>query len=156
MTKHCQKIETVTRPLVFLVLLGILSASLEGCAADGNTRPVSPISPSLSRRGERLVSDTLFFGLSTARGPVSEADWNNFLRDIITPRFPDGLTYWPASGQWRGSDNQIVREPSMVLQIIHPDSPQADLAILEIILRYEQQHEQDSVLRVRDVVEVWR
>jgi hypothetical protein len=107
------------------------------------------------RQGVLLISDTLFFGLSTARGPVSEAEWSDFLRDIVTPRFPDGFTYWEANGQWRGADNRLVQERSMVLQIIHPDTFQAESAIQEIIHRYEAQFEQDAVMRLRDVVQVW-
>lgn len=71
------------------------------------------------------------------------------------PRFPDGFTYWEANGQWRGADNRLVQERSMVLQIVHPDTFQAESAIQEIIHRYEQQYEQDSVLRLRDAVQVW-
>lgn len=140
------------RPLPFFLLLGLLFISMTGCATNGNTRPISPL---IGRQGTILISDTLFFGLSTARGPVSEVEWNDFLRDIVTPRFPDGFTYWEANGQWRGADNRLVQERSMVLQIVHPDTPHAEFAIQEIILRYEQQHEQDSVLRVRDTVQVW-
>lgn len=140
------------RPLPFLLLLGLLFTSMMGCATDGNTRPISPL---IGRQGTVLISDTLFFGLSTARGPVGEAEWNDFLRDIVTPRFPDGFTYWEANGQWRGADNRLVQERSMVLQIVHPDTFQAESAIQEIIHRYEQQYEQDSVLRLRDAVQVW-
>lgn len=140
------------RPLPFLLLLGLLFTSMTGCATDGNTRPISP---SIGRQGTVLISDTLFFGLSTARGPVGAAEWNDFLRDIVTPRFPDGFTYWEANGQWRGADNRLVQERSMVLQIVHPDTFQAESAIQEIIHRYEQQYEQDSVLRLRDAVQVW-
>ncbi|MCG3115052.1 MAG: DUF3574 domain-containing protein [Candidatus Manganitrophus sp. SA1] len=140
------------RPLPFLLLLGLLFTSMTGCATDGNTRPISPL---IGRQGTVLISDTLFFGLSTARGPVGAAEWNDFLRDIVTPRFPDGFTYWEANGQWRGADNRLVQERSMVLQIVHPDTFQAESAIQEIIHRYEQQYEQDSVLRLRDAVQVW-
>jgi hypothetical protein len=154
MTDPCRKTATVTC-IRFFFVLALLFTSIEGCATDGNTRPISPFPPSMGRQGTRLVSDTLFFGLSSARGPVSQVEWDNFLRDIVTPRFPDGLTYWEANGQWRGSDNKLVREHSMVLQIIHPESPQAEMALQEISLRYQQQYEQGSVLRIRSVVQVW-
>jgi hypothetical protein len=136
-------------PLIVLLLLTVT----QGCAGlQENTRPIAPFP---SRQGTLLISDTLFFGLSSARGPINEAEWDEFLRDIVTPRFPDGFTYWEANGQWRGADNRLVRERSMVLQVIHPDTHQAELAIQEIILRYEGKHEQDSVLRVRDIVTAW-
>lgn len=152
MTDDSRKSRVATRIFPVLLLAALLFASLEGCATDGNTRPISPLA---GRQGSLLVSDTLFFGLSTARGPVNEAEWNDFLRDIVTPRFPDGFTYWEANGQWRGADNRFVQERSMVLQIIHPDTFQTESAIQEIIHRYQAQFEQDSVLRLRDVVQVW-
>ena len=102
-----------------------------------------------------MVSDTLFFGTRSSDGLVTEADWSAFLRDIVTPRFPDGITYWNANGQWRGQNNQLVQEQAIVLQIIHPDAPQAESAILEIIARYKIQFHQESVLRSKDVVQVW-
>lgn len=148
-----EKYRTVQRgrfSLFFALLL--LFASLKGCATDGNSRPISPF---IGRQGVVLVSDTLFFGLSTARGPVTEIEWNNFLRDIVSPRFPDGFTYWEANGQWRGADNRLVRERTMVLQVIHPDHFLAESAIQEIIARYKAEFEQDSVLRLRDAVQVW-
>lgn len=151
MTDPSRKIAS-RRAFPFLLLLALLLASLEGCATDGNTRPISPF---LGRQGVLLVSDTLFFGLSTSRGPVSEVEWNAFLRDVVTPRFPDGFTYWEGNGQWRGADNQLVRERAMVLQVIHPDNFQTESAIQEIIARYKGQFEQDSVLRLRDAVQVW-
>jgi hypothetical protein len=153
MTDLIRKLEPSRSARSFLLLLALLFATLEGCAAsNGNNRPISPF---LGRQGVLLVSDTLFFGLSSARGPVSPTEWENFLRDVVTPRFPDGFTYWEASGQWRGMDNQLVREPAMVLQVIHPDNFQTESAIQEIIARYKGAFEQDSVLRLRDAVQVW-
>ncbi len=152
MTDCSRNTHTAARIFPFLLLLVLLFTSLEGCATDGNTRPISPF---IGRQGTLLISDTLFFGLSTARGPVSEAEWNDFLRDIVTPLFPDGFTYWEAHGQWRGADNRLVRERSIVLQIIHPDTFQAESAIQEIIMRYKAHFEQDAVMRLRDAVQVW-
>ena len=51
---------------------------------------------------DRAVSELLYFGSATPEGRVSAEDWSAFLAETVTPRFPDGLTAWPASGQWRG------------------------------------------------------
>jgi hypothetical protein len=152
MTESFRKNPFPRRKSPVLFLLFFLFVSLEGCATDGNSRPVAPFQ---NRQGAILISDTFFFGLSTSRGPVSQIEWDTFLRDVVTPRFPDGLTYWEANGQWRGSRNEIVRERTMVLQIIHPDNFQNESAVQEMIGRYKAQFEQDSVLRLRDAVQVW-
>ena len=46
------------------------------------------------------IRTTLYFGLSRPKGSVSELEWQVFLRDEVTRRFPDGLTVWQAEGQW--------------------------------------------------------
>lgn len=47
---------------------------------------------------------TLYFGLGRPKGMVSELEWQIFLRDDVTARFPGGLTVWDAQGQWRRSE----------------------------------------------------
>ena len=36
------------------------------------------------------IRTTLYFGLSRPKGSVSELEWQLFLRDAVTTRFPDG------------------------------------------------------------------
>jgi hypothetical protein len=100
------------------------------------------------------VSDTLYFGTQKPGGVVSEADWNAFLADVVTPRFPEGLTVWDAHGQWKSSSGEIVRESSRVVQLIHDDTSGADQAIAEIVREYERRFQQESVMRVRARVRV--
>ena len=47
------------------------------------------------------VRTTLYFGTARPKGSVSELEWQMFLRDEVTARFPEGLTVWDAEGQWR-------------------------------------------------------
>jgi hypothetical protein len=89
---------------------------------------------------------TLYFGLSRKTGTVSESQWRNFLRDHVTPRFPQGLTVWEANGQWRRADGMIVREPAKVLLLVHEQSPAVHAAIAGIIEDYKKAFEQESVL----------
>jgi hypothetical protein len=44
---------------------------------------------------------TLYFGMTRPTGAVSELEWQIFLRDEVTKRFPLGLTVWEAQGQWQ-------------------------------------------------------
>ena len=92
------------------------------------------------------VRTTLYFGLSKQKGSVSELEWQTFLRDEVTARFPNGLTTWEADGQWRGSDGTIGHERSKVLLLVHPDMPQARTAVQQVIERYRKGFDQESVL----------
>ena len=84
--------------------------------------------------------------LWSLKGSVSELEWQLFLRDEVTRRFPDGLTVWDAQGQWRAPAGRIDHEQSKVLLIVHPDTPAARQSILDIIASYRKAFEQDSVL----------
>lgn len=91
------------------------------------------------------VRTTLYFGMSRPTGAVSELEWQLFLRDEVTPRFPDGLTVWDAQGQWRGKTG-IEQERSKVLLLVHPDAAKARASVLELIDRYRKKFDQESVL----------
>jgi hypothetical protein len=95
------------------------------------------------------VQDVLYFGAAEPDGEVTAEEWSAFLADTVTPRFPDGLTAWEASGQWRGADGTIVREPSRVLMLLHADDAANDRAIREIVAAYKARFRQEAVLRVR-------
>ncbi|WP_280153794.1 DUF3574 domain-containing protein [Piscinibacter sp. XHJ-5] len=122
------------------VLLAACTA-LAGCAS----APPVPC-----RAGEQpAASDLLYFGTARPRGVVSAQEWQQFLERSVTPRFPQGLSVWPAAGQWRGADGQVVREGSHVLNLVHPDDEASEKAVQEIVSAYKAQFEQEAVLRVR-------
>jgi len=99
------------------------------------------------------VSEVIYFGMAKPTGGVvTGAEWSAFLRTVVTPRFPAGLTVWPASGQWQGADGQVVREDSYVLNLLHPADASAEEGIRAIIAQYKTQFEQEAVLRVRSNV----
>ena len=89
---------------------------------------------------------TLYFGTARPKGSVSELEWQLFLRDEVTARFPDGLTVWDAKGQWRTPAGTIDHESSKVLLLVHADTSQAREAVLAVIARYRKAFEQESVL----------
>ncbi len=99
------------------------------------------------------VRDTLYFGLSMPGGAVTQAQWQAFVDAEVTPRFPDGLTVWPASGQWRAAAGAPQREESRVLEIVHPSGGDADAKIAAIRGAYKKAFHQDSVLKVREAVQ---
>jgi hypothetical protein len=99
--------------------------------------------------GEKMaVADTLYFGTEKPGGPVTPAEWNEFLANAVTPLFPDGLTVWPATGQWKSAGG-IVREGSYVLSLVHADDAASENAIREIVQAYKTQFHQEAVLRSR-------
>jgi hypothetical protein len=89
---------------------------------------------------------TLYFGLARPKGSVSELEWQIFLRDEVTRRFPDGLTVWEAEGQWRTPTGSIDQEQSKVLLLVHPDTAPARQSILAVVEAYRKTFEQQSVL----------
>ena len=92
------------------------------------------------------IRTTLYFGLARPKGAVSELEWQIFLRDEVTKRFPEGFTVWEADGQWRTPDGNIDYERSKVLLLVHPDSPHARQFVQEVIASYRRIFDQQSVL----------
>lgn len=95
---------------------------------------------------QALVRTTLYFGLTHAGGAISERQWQRFLRDEVTSRFPQGFTVWEALGQWRRADGSITREPSKVLLIVHPETAAVREALSGLVTAYRQLYDQESVL----------
>jgi hypothetical protein len=85
---------------------------------------------------------------------VSESDWESFLSDVITPRFPAGLSVLRAQGQWRDKNSIIQREDSFILDLLHPDDAKSEQSVQEIMTAYKTRFKQEAVLRVRDSVQV--
>jgi len=50
-------------------------------------------------------------------GTVSGAEWQEFLDQVVTPRFPMGLTVVEATGQWRDRSGAVERERAEVLTV---------------------------------------
>ena len=71
-----------TIPLVVLMLAACATGTIERCPPD--QRPA--------------VLDTLYFGTATPVGVVTEEEWRRFLAEEVTPRFPEGLTFWSMAG----------------------------------------------------------
>ena len=131
---------TVTAATLAVVIF--LAGALAGTAVSAQRRPTDPQCGSAAAQ----VRTTLYFGLQKAKGSVSELEWQVFLRDEVTTRFPAGLTVWEAEGQWRGNDGVIGHERSKVLLLVHPDTPAARTSVQSVIERYRKGFDQESVL----------
>ncbi|MGH8518509.1 MAG: DUF3574 domain-containing protein, partial [Panacagrimonas sp.] len=128
------------RALLLWALLGS-TALLGGCA--------SLQRPACTSSEQHRVSELLYFGTAKPGGVVSAQEWSAFLASEVTPRFPQGLSVWPAAGQWQSADGSLTREDSMVLNVLHADSAGAEAAIQAIVAAYKMRFEQEAVLRVK-------
>lgn len=135
------------------LLLVSLAVGVTGCATPVARSSSIATPPSESavaihctRPAAAQLRTILYFGLARPAGTVTEAEWQAFVGDEVTPRFPDGLTMWEVDGQWRRGDGQIIRERSKVLLLVHGDTPAARAAIQDLIAGYERAFEQESVL----------
>lgn len=119
----------------------LLLASLTSCG----TMSVAPCGGD----GQLAVQELLYFGTEKSSGHVTPEDWAQFLSEIVIPRFPDGLSVWQASGQWRSASGKMIREPSYVLSLVHPDDAMSNKAVQEIVASYKTRFQQEAVLRVK-------
>jgi hypothetical protein len=130
-----------------LILTGIVGLLLG--AGGGLQQAVAPRpapDPQCGPASAPQLRTTLYFGLARPKGSVSELEWQVFLRDEVTARFPEGLTVWEAQGQWRRPDGAIDHERSKVLLLVHGDTPAARGAVQAVIARYRKTFDQQSVL----------
>lgn len=124
--------------LLMVSLIGVVACS-------GNERGPCP------EGADQWLRYQLFMGRSTSSGEtVDDAEWETFLSDTVTPRFPDGLTVLDGFGQWRNAEGEVQGERSTVLIILVPEEAEAMPQIDEISYEYERRFMQESVLRVVD------
>jgi hypothetical protein len=91
----------------------------------------------------------LLFGMSRKdAAPVSDEEWQSFVDQEVTPRFPDGLTILQGYGQWRSGGGAIIKEYSRVLMIWFQPTPDSETRIDAIRAAYKARFKQESVMRV--------
>ncbi len=99
------------------------------------------------------VAIDLYFGRDKpGGGEVSNPEWGAFLTEVVTPRFPDGLSVFDADGQYREPSGRIVRERSKRLVVVVFDAPAHRARIDQVIATYKQRFSQYSVFRVEQPV----
>ena len=98
---------------------------------------------------EGMVVERIFFGTNIpSGGQVSDEEWTAFVRDVVTPRFKDGLTVLEGDGQWLDPRGDVVREHVHIVEVAHKRGTSADGAIAEIASEYKKRFKQDAVLRI--------
>jgi hypothetical protein len=125
----------------------ILSTALmaAGCTVISSGPAVAGVgSPSLA------ILDRLYCGRTIpSGGKVSDEAWAQFLAEVVTPRFPDGLTVLSGDGQWREPSGTVTRERCFILELNHADTAAAEQSVLAIIIEYKRRFRQEAVLRIR-------
>ncbi len=105
-----------------------------------------------------FIRTELFFGRNKPDGTeVSQKEFDEFLSDFITPRFPDGLTVLKGNGQFLNSSGTVEREKSVLLILLYPINARKDKhpKIEEIRAAYVTRFKQQSVLRVDFPTPMW-
>ena len=131
-------------PIVLAVTWAVLSVPAPGHATQAGPAVANP--SGCAPLGAAFMRTTLYFGLTRQDGTVTASQWREFLRNEVTPRFPQGLTVWEAAGQWRRPDGRISQERSKVLLLVHAESPDVHAALTAIIENYKRTFQQESVL----------
>lgn len=146
----------MTRTILSIIVAGVVG-TIGGAAAGSAIQPaaVTPqaASPSVcGNSSSAQVRTTLYFSTTRPTGAVSELEWQLFLRDEVTTRFPDGLTVWDAEGQWKNPSGRIAHDTSKILLVVHPDTAKARTSVQELIETYRKLFEQESVMRETAIV----
>jgi hypothetical protein len=117
---------------------------LAGCAGTG-APPACPAGTDAA-----TVTEAYFGRSMRDRPEISDAEWDAFLREVVTPSFPDGLTALDGAGQWRRPDGTILRERSKVLVLVLPgaDAAAARARFLPVEAAWRTRTGHQSVLTV--------
>lgn len=104
------------------------------------------------------IETTLYFGMALGEGgKVSDEEWSDFLKRVVTPRFPDGFTVIDAYGQWRDAsvaNTPIVQEATKILVVVHPATAEAEASVAEVKSIYRDLFAQRSVFHTEAPVRV--
>ena len=122
-------------------------------AAGACAAPSGPAAPAPLACGDgdtALVRDVVYFGRNRPDGgTVSDAEWQEFLHAVVTPKFPDGFTVVEGTGQWKGRSGVVERERSAIVTFLHAGSAADRGAVAEVAAEYKRRFRQEAVLRER-------
>ena len=144
---------------VFAMLAAMMLAmTMTGCASSSSSTHLfdDPYEDAIAYGpGNVWIETSLYFGLSSTDGAIIGTEqWNDFLDEVVTPRFPDGLTVLAGRGQFKTTMGKLVKENCKVIVVLHPATDKADKSIEEIRSLYKAKMKQESVLRVTGPVKV--
>jgi hypothetical protein len=130
----------------FFMLIAALM--IAGCA--GRPSPAPAPAPSCAVGDSAVVRDVMYFGRNRpSGGTITDEEWQAFLDQVLTPRFPAGLTVVAATGQWRGKSGLVEQERSEVVTVFHSGNETDRQAVKEVVAEYRRRFQQEAVLRER-------
>ena len=124
---------------------------IDPCEVSFTTAAAAPVRKLAAT--DQFIRTELFFGTDRQDGPdVTEEQFQQFLKRVITPRFPDGLTVVTGLGQFLDSKGVIIQETSKLVILLYPVEDRQDKGekIEKIRECYKQIFHQESVLRADD------
>jgi hypothetical protein len=131
-------------------LAGAAAAAAPAALADGD--PAPPAAHSQAADLDPYVQTHLMFGTVRPDGgpDVTDQEFRAFVDDVVTPRFPAGLTVDEVRGQYRDRHGTIERERSYEVYLLYPltEAQEQDGRIEEIRDAYTARFAQESVARV--------
>jgi hypothetical protein len=127
-----------------LTAVATASLWLSGCSTVG--------APACASGEQASIAEVVYFGANKPGGVVSPEEWSTFLREVVTPKFPAGLSVWQASGQWQGGDGTLTKESTFVLSLVHARASSFEASVRAIIAEYKRRFQQEAVLRVKSHV----
>jgi hypothetical protein len=99
--------------------------------------------------GAMFMRTELVFGMSRSSGPdITETEFQGFVDDQITPRFPEGLTVLSGNGQFKDASGTIVQEKAKLLVLLYPLTKQSIKLVEDVRAEYKAIFQQQSVLRI--------
>ena len=134
----------------WIFVVGGVTAAAAACANPQPDPMPAPASAQCEPGDSALVRDVIYFGRNRPDGGiVADGEWQAFLDEVVTPRFPAGLTVVSGAGQWRGESGVVVRERAEVLTVLHAGDETSRRAVAEITGDYRRRFSQEAVLRER-------
>lgn len=129
------------------LLVAAIAVFLTGAACTSSSA-AEPIDATACPAGtQRVIEYRLFMGRNSGgEEVVDDQTWDVFVRDIVTPKFPAGLTVLDGHGQWQDASGVVDRERSKVLVILAQDDDEAPQRIAEVARAYKGLFNQFAVL----------
>ena len=136
----------IAAPLALALALLLAAAACDGSA--GAPEPAPAVCPPGT---EHWAEYRLYFGRNQDGAEVvSDREWAVFVRDVVTPHFPDGLTVLDGEGLRQTAAGAVERERSKVLVVLAPLDGDAPEKLAVIAQGYKGLFGQESVIQTID------